>query len=61
MVLAPPRMPCNAEAKGFKRAARPLFAPEDEAAFESSTHTAMEVPVDLVTAIRALLAKRRAS
>jgi hypothetical protein len=34
---------------------------EDEAAFESTTHTAMEVPVDLVPAIRELLAKRRAS
>jgi hypothetical protein len=34
---------------------------EDEAAFESTTHTAMEVPVDLVPAVRELLAKRRAS
>jgi hypothetical protein len=33
---------------------------EDEAAFESTTHTAMEVPVDLVPAVRELLAKRRA-
>jgi hypothetical protein len=32
---------------------------EDEAAFESTTHTAMEVPVDLVPAVRELLAKRR--
>ena len=34
---------------------------EDEAAYESTTHTAMEVPVDLVPAVRALLAKRPAS
>jgi hypothetical protein len=34
---------------------------EDEDAFESTTHTAMEVPVDLVPAVRELLAKRRAS
>ena len=33
---------------------------EDEAAFESTTHTTMEVPVDLVPAVRELLAKRRA-
>ena len=33
---------------------------EDEAACESTTHTAMEVPVDLVPAVRELLAKRRA-
>jgi hypothetical protein len=38
---------------------------EDEAADESTTHTAMEVPVDLnltrlVPAVRELLAKRRA-
>jgi len=34
---------------------------EDEAVFESTTHTVMEVPVDLVPAVRELLAKRRAS
>ncbi|MGE0393898.1 MAG: hypothetical protein AB7P67_10050 [Vicinamibacterales bacterium] len=34
---------------------------EDEAAYESTTHTAMEVPVDLVPAVRELLAKQRAS
>lgn len=34
---------------------------EDEAAYESPTHTAMEVPVELVPAIRELIAKRRAS
>ncbi|MEQ1760500.1 MAG: hypothetical protein ABL986_19485 [Vicinamibacterales bacterium] len=33
---------------------------EDEAACESTTDTAMEVPVDLVPAVRELLAKRRA-
>jgi hypothetical protein len=33
---------------------------EDAAAYESTTHTAMEVPVDLVPAVRDLLAKRRA-
>jgi hypothetical protein len=33
---------------------------EDEAACEATTHTAMEVPVDLVPAVRELLAKRRA-
>lgn len=33
---------------------------EDEAAYESTTHTAMEVPVDLVPAVREFLAKRRA-
>lgn len=34
---------------------------EDEAAYESTTHTAMEVPVDLVPAVRELIAKRRVS
>ena len=34
---------------------------EDEAAYESTTHTAMAVPVELVPAVRALLARRRAS
>ena len=34
---------------------------EDEAAYESTTHTAMEVPVELVPAVRQLIAKRRAS
>jgi len=33
---------------------------EDEAAYESTTHTVMEVPIDLVPAVRELLAKRRA-
>jgi len=34
---------------------------EDEAAYESTTHTAIEVPVDLVPKVRELVAKRRAS
>jgi hypothetical protein len=32
---------------------------EDEAAFETTTHTTMEVPVDLVPAVRELIAKRK--
>ena len=32
---------------------------EDEFAYESTTHTTMEVPVELVPAVRELLAKRR--
>ena len=34
---------------------------EDEAAFEATTHTAMDVPVDLVPAVRELIAKHRRS
>ena len=34
---------------------------EDEATWESTTHTAMEVPVDLVPEVRELIAKRQAS
>jgi hypothetical protein len=34
---------------------------EDEAAYESITHTVMGVPVELVPEIRELIAKRRAS
>ena len=34
---------------------------EDEAAYEAPTHTAMEVPVELVPAVRELIAKRQAS
>lgn len=34
---------------------------EDEAAYESTTHTAMEIPVDLVQQVRDLIAKRKAS
>ena len=33
---------------------------EDEAAYETTTHTAIEVPVDLVPIVRELIAKRRA-
>jgi hypothetical protein len=33
---------------------------EDEAGYEATTHTAMEVPVDLVPAVRELIAKRGA-
>jgi len=36
-------------------------AAEDDAAFEAPTHTAMEIPVELVPAVRELLARRRAS
>ncbi len=32
---------------------------EDEAAFEATTHTTMEVPVDLVPVVRDLIAKRK--
>ena len=33
---------------------------EDEAAYKPPTHTAMDVPVELVPAIRELIAKRKA-
>jgi len=33
---------------------------EDEAAYEATTHTAMDVPVELVPVVRELIAKRRA-
>ena len=33
---------------------------EDEAAWETTTHTKMGVPVDLVEAVREIIAKRRA-
>lgn len=33
---------------------------EDKAAYEPPTHTAMEVPVELVPAVRELIAKRKA-
>jgi hypothetical protein len=32
---------------------------EDEAAFEATTHTMMEIPVDLVPKVRDLIAKRK--
>jgi hypothetical protein len=34
---------------------------EDEATYESTTHTLMEVPIELVPEIRELIAKRRAN
>jgi hypothetical protein len=34
---------------------------EDEAAFEKPTHTVMQIPVDLVPAVRELIAKRRSA
>lgn len=33
---------------------------EDEAAYEATTHTAMDIPVELVPVVRELIAKRRA-
>ena len=33
---------------------------EDEAAFDSTTHTAVEVPVDLVQEVRELIARHKA-
>ena len=33
---------------------------EDQAAYEPTTHTAMDIPVELVPEVRELLAKRRA-
>ncbi len=33
---------------------------EDEAAYDTTTHTAMDIPVELVPAVRELIAKRRA-
>ena len=32
---------------------------EDEAAYETTTHTTMDVPVELVPAVRELIARRR--
>ncbi len=33
---------------------------EEKAAYEATTHTAMEIPVQLVPAVREMIAKRRA-
>jgi hypothetical protein len=44
----------------YKQQADDEAVAEDEAAYESTTHTLMEVPVDLVPAVRELLAKRKA-
>jgi hypothetical protein len=35
-------------------------AEEDELAYQATTHTSMNVPVDLVAKVRALIAKRKA-
>jgi hypothetical protein len=35
-------------------------AAEDEATYEATTHTAMQVPVELVPEVRDLIARRRA-
>ena len=34
---------------------------EDETAYNATTHTSMDVPVDLVSKVRELIAKRKAS
>ena len=34
---------------------------EDEAAYNATTYTSMDVPVDLVSKVRELIAKRKAS
>ena len=34
---------------------------EDEAAYSATTHTLMDVPIDLVAKVRELIAKRKAS
>jgi hypothetical protein len=36
-------------------------AEADELAYQATTHTSMNVPVDLVAKVRALIAKRKAS
>ncbi len=36
-------------------------ADEDDAAFEAPTHTAMDVPVELVPAVRELIEKHRSA
>jgi len=43
----------------YERQTDPEAVAEDEAAFESTTNTAMQVPVDLVPKIREMIAKRR--
>lgn len=45
----------------YERQSDDEAAAEDREAFESTTHTAMEVPVELVPEVRQLIAKRRAS
>ncbi len=34
---------------------------EDEASFEATTHTAMEIPVELLPAVRELIARQKRS
>lgn len=34
---------------------------EDEAAYNATTHTSIDVPIDLVAKVRELIAKRKAS
>ena len=43
-----------------KRATVEEAVAEDEVAYETTTHTVMEVPVELVPTVRELIAKRRA-
>jgi len=45
----------------YERQADTEAVAEDEAAYRSTTATVMKIPVKLVPAVRALLAKRRAS
>ena len=45
----------------YERQADVEAVAEDEAAYRSTTATVMKIPVRLVPAVRALLAKRRAS
>jgi hypothetical protein len=44
----------------YEQQTEELAVAEDEASFEDRTQTVMEVPKDLVPAIRQLIAKRRA-
>ncbi len=44
---------------GYEAQGNEAAIAEDEASFEATTHTAMEVPVELVPAVRELLAKHK--
>ena len=44
----------------YKKQSDEQAVAEDEAAYESTTHTAMEIPVEFVPKVRELLAERRA-
>jgi len=46
---------------GRKRVNSEEAVAEDEAAYEDPTQTMMEIPTDLVPAVRSLIAKRMAS